>query len=161
MRRVAHPPLGADFMIRKLLRSLGVSKILLTVTVLAIIASNVLYLLAGYFFIGYYKTVGFLMACFIPAILAPLGTYMFIRVSYQLDRLEESLRESEDKFRILSELAEEGIVIHDNGTIIDANKASSKMFGYELSEVTGLNIDHFFTPDSFKTIKKHIEGNQY
>jgi len=71
---------------------------------------------------------------------------------------KEALRESEERFRKLSAAAEEGIAIHDKGLIVDANEALAKIFGYELSEMTGMYAEKLATPESWKTILKHISS---
>jgi two-component system cell cycle sensor histidine kinase/response regulator CckA len=50
---------------------------------------------------------------------------------------EETLRESEERFRQLSEAATEGIAIHEDGRILEANQALAAMYGYELADVLG------------------------
>jgi PAS domain S-box-containing protein len=67
-----------------------------------------------------------------------------------------ALQESEDRFRRLSDAAEEGIAIHDRGIIIEANEALARMFGYELHELIGINAEKLATPESWKTILKNI-----
>jgi two-component system cell cycle sensor histidine kinase/response regulator CckA len=67
-----------------------------------------------------------------------------------------ALRESEERFRMLSEASEEGIAIHDRGVILDGNEALARMFGYELSEMIGMNAQQCATPESWQTILKHI-----
>ena len=52
---------------------------------------------------------------------------------------EEELRESEERFRHLSEAAFEAIVIHDQGVILQANDQYYKMFGYEPEELEGID----------------------
>ena len=60
-------------------------------------------------------------------------------------RAEEALRESEERFRRLSEAAFEGILIHEEGKIIDTNRLFATMFGYDVSEVIGGNALDFAT----------------
>ncbi|MCX7634147.1 MAG: PAS domain S-box protein [Syntrophales bacterium] len=50
---------------------------------------------------------------------------------------ERQLRESEQRFRQLSCLTSEGVLIHQDGRIVAANKTLSDMFGYEEREVLG------------------------
>ena len=69
---------------------------------------------------------------------------------------EEALKESEQRFRNLSEAAEEGISIHDNGTIVEANEALAKIFGYQHSELIGMQIEKLAIAESRKTILNHI-----
>ena len=49
----------------------------------------------------------------------------------------QALRESEARFRQLSDAALEAIVIHDNGIILQANDQFLNMFGYARKEVIG------------------------
>ena len=43
---------------------------------------------------------------------------------------EEAIRESQDRFRQFSEATIEGLVFHEQGTIVDANPAATAMFGF-------------------------------
>ena len=58
-------------------------------------------------------------------------------------RADEALRNSEERFRQLSALTREGIVIHEYGKIEDANPSLARMFGYELSDVVDRTILDF------------------
>ena len=70
--------------------------------------------------------------------------------------IERELRETKERLRLLSEAAEEGIAVHHNGVIIDANDALARLFGYELSEIIGMQAERLATPESWKVIQKHI-----
>ncbi|MGZ6223394.1 MAG: PAS domain-containing protein, partial [Syntrophales bacterium] len=72
-------------------------------------------------------------------------------------RAEEELRESEERFRQLTDATFEGIVIHDEGKILDFNQAMLKMFGYERDEVIGKkNVIDFIAPESREIVSRHI-----
>jgi PAS domain S-box-containing protein len=71
-------------------------------------------------------------------------------------KTEKNLRESEERFHLLCEAAEEGIAIHDNGVIVEANQAFARMFGYELPEMIGMYAEKYFPQESWKIIKEHI-----
>jgi PAS domain S-box-containing protein len=84
-----------------------------------------------------------------------------VRVSVVRDlterkRAEEALRESENRFRTLSEASFEGIAIHDKGTIVDGNQAFASMFGYELSEAIGMHVLDFVAPESRDPVSDNI-----
>lgn len=53
---------------------------------------------------------------------------------------EISLKASEAKFRKLSTITVEGIIIHEQGIVSDANEAFSQLFQYSLDELIGVNI---------------------
>ena len=63
-------------------------------------------------------------------------------------RAEKALRESEERYRSLSEASFEGVAIHDNGTIVDANTSFASMFGYAVGEVVGRHAFEFTAPES-------------
>ena len=52
-------------------------------------------------------------------------------------RTQEQLRQSEERFKVLSQEVVEGIVLSENGKIIDANRSVTEMFGYGLEELIG------------------------
>lgn len=51
--------------------------------------------------------------------------------------LNEWLRESEERYRQLSDAAFEAIALSENGVIVDINPAHIRMFGYEPTELVG------------------------
>jgi PAS domain S-box-containing protein len=55
-------------------------------------------------------------------------------------RAEESLHESEERFKNLSAAAFEGICISEKGRVLDVNSQFLTMFGYERNEVIGHQI---------------------
>ena len=71
-------------------------------------------------------------------------------------RAEQALRESEERFRRLSEATLEGIVIHDGDRILDANPQAAAMLGYELSELIGMDAFGFLAPDCHDLVRQHI-----
>jgi len=73
------------------------------------------------------------------------------------EKNETLLRKSEERFRMRSGISQEGIAVHDKGVIVEANQALAKMFGYKLSEMTGMNARILTTPESWKIIKKNID----
>ena len=59
---------------------------------------------------------------------------------------EANLRESEERFRRLSDAAFEAVVIHEMGEVIEVNQAFTKMLGYEPSEIIGKSILDLIDP---------------
>jgi PAS domain S-box-containing protein len=65
-----------------------------------------------------------------------LGTYVDIT---ERKRAEEALKESEEKFRSITEQSADGIVVtNENGTIVEWNKAQEALTGLKRSDVIGL-----------------------
>jgi len=55
-------------------------------------------------------------------------------------RLKEQLRESEKRFRQLSQATWEGIIIYENGILLHANEQLCSMFGYREKELLGQSV---------------------
>ncbi len=81
-----------------------------------------------------------------------------IRSITGLKRAEEALRESEDRFRTVYEAAIEGIVIHENGVIVDANTAFEKLLGYSLSELIGMSVVDLAAEESRALIEEKVRS---
>lgn len=72
---------------------------------------------------------------------------------------QEKLKESEERYRQLSEATFEGIIFHDKGKILEVNQNFATMFGYDISELIGMNGFELFAPESRDSaIKKIISG---
>lgn len=63
-------------------------------------------------------------------------------------RAEESLRESEHRFRVLQEASFGGIGLHDKGIIIDCNQGLCDITGYSYDELVGSNGLDLIAPES-------------
>jgi PAS domain S-box-containing protein len=78
-----------------------------------------------------------------------------------LEPSEEALLESEERYRHLSEIAFEGIAIHEGGKILEANSQFFKMFGYEPHEMMGKNaIPLGVAPESRDLVRQHIRSDR-
>jgi len=76
-------------------------------------------------------------------------------VEYQ--QVEESLRESEEKFRTLVEMASDCIHIETvEGCILECNTAGAKMFGYTKEEMIGLTIANLVPEEFAKKLPKVV-----
>ena len=76
-------------------------------------------------------------------------------VEYQ--QVEESLRESEEKFRILVEMATDAIFLETTeGRILECNTAGAKMFGYTKKDMIGLTIADLVPEEFAKILPKVI-----
>ena len=73
-------------------------------------------------------------------------------------RAEQELRESEERFRNLNAAAFEGIVISENGRLIDVNDQALKLFGYEREEMIGRNVIDFVSPETRALVSEAIRN---
>lgn len=85
-----------------------------------------------------------------------------------LERLRGAvaMRESEERFRILSDAAFEGIGISEDGRFIDANARLAEILGYEGKDIVGRNLREFLAPESARRVaeslhKRHGEILEY
>ncbi|MBO8131393.1 MAG: PAS domain S-box protein [Candidatus Marinimicrobia bacterium] len=77
----------------------------------------------------------------------------------QRKKIEQELRESEEKYRQVVENAPYGIVIHKDGKIIFANKTFLKLSGVEnINQVMGRNVMDFVSEESKIIAKKRIQN---
>jgi len=74
---------------------------------------------------------------------------------------EEALRESEERLRRLADAALEGILVTDEGVILEANRALTDMLGYEASDVVGRSAVEFIAPEHRELVRQKIaSGNE-
>ncbi len=87
---------------------------------------------------------------------AIIGKNMFIIASVRdiNDRKIASLKlkESQERFKQLSSLSFEGIIIHENAKIIDVNYAMEKISGYSYNEIISNNVIEMFLAPEYKPL---------
>ena len=71
-------------------------------------------------------------------------------------RDEQALRESEERFRALHNASFGGIVIHDQGIILDCNQGLVEQTGYSLDELIGMDGFALIAPESLEVVKDNI-----
>jgi len=88
------------------------------------------------------------------------GTIFVARNVTERKEAEEALRESEQRFRLLTEAAFEAIAIHEEGVLLNANDQYFKMFGFEPDEALGKEmISLTFAPEVLESVKKRVATN--
>jgi PAS domain S-box-containing protein len=76
-----------------------------------------------------------------------------------LRETENSLRQSEERFRLLSQATFEGILIHKDGVLLFANDQFFKMFDYKAKDLLGKQVlPTLIAPESSQFIKKQIRA---
>jgi len=90
--------------------------------------------------------------------IALIITIIFSRQITAAQRKAEKVpRKSEDRFKKLSNLTFEGILIHDKGVAIDVNESLTRMLGYTREEMIGRNLIEQCVPREYhSTIKENI-----
>lgn len=76
----------------------------------------------------------------------------------EIARLQTRLAKAEECFNVFSDISSEGIIIHENGNIVEASKAAVIMLGYEGSELIGKKISELIDNTSFVELAKKMES---
>ncbi len=77
----------------------------------------------------------------------PLALVGVIRDVTERRRMEDALRESEDRYRDLVEHSTDLICTHDlEGVLLTVNKAAAQAVGYEVADLLGRNLVEFLSP---------------
>jgi PAS domain S-box-containing protein len=71
-------------------------------------------------------------------------------------RAEEALRESEERYKSLSDSAFDGVVIHRDGKILSVNRAYAEMFGHAVEELIGQDILKLTPPEHRDFVNSQI-----
>lgn len=71
-------------------------------------------------------------------------------------RHEREILEGEDRFRALSEGTSDGVLVNDNGIVVDANHALARMWGGSLQELIGRPALSFALPEDHPKIVEMI-----
>jgi two-component system, cell cycle sensor histidine kinase and response regulator CckA len=80
------------------------------------------------------------------------------RIGAEREQAEAALRESEERFAILSQATFEGIGLSDAGRVIDANDQLAKMLGYEPGELIGTQVLRMVAPESRDLVIGHMRA---
>jgi len=87
----------------------------------------------------------------------PTGIYGLSRDVTERKKAEQTLLESEERYRKLVDLAPDGIAVHSEGKVIFANKAAAALLGGTPADFIGRTALDFVDPDSRDLVKKRIE----
>ncbi len=71
---------------------------------------------------------------------------------------ENSLRDSEERFRALSEASFGGVGIHDNGIILECNSGLSDLTGFTHEELVGMNGLKLIAPENLDKVIHNIQA---
>ena len=90
-------------------------------------------------------------------VLARVRTHLKIQqLQRQFQEQNTLLDEQNARFRALSEATFEGIILHDNGQILDVNQRIEEIFGHRHAELIGKHILNVIAPDCHATVSAHI-----
>jgi PAS domain S-box-containing protein len=70
--------------------------------------------------------------------------------------VEDELQKNKERFRLLSDVTLEGILIHKNGVARDLNPSLAQMLGYQRDELIGRNFLEFISPDNVQMAREKM-----
>ncbi len=86
-----------------------------------------------------------------------------IEVALYKHQAQKTLKESEERYRLLVELSPEAIIVQCDDIIVYANPAAANLFGAASAEtLLGLAVADFIHPDhyeNFRAHERHLKGN--
>jgi PAS domain S-box-containing protein len=85
-----------------------------------------------------------------------LGIRGSIRDVSERRRIQDVLKDNEERLKRLSEATFEGIAISEGGRILDANRQLAAMHGYSLHEIIGRNVLDLVAPESRLLVWRNI-----
>ncbi len=78
----------------------------------------------------------------------------YYRAAWQ--RAAHEARQNEARFRLLSEATFEGVVVHEDGIVLDANQVLLDMFGVTLEQVKGRDALAYVIPEDREKLRRNI-----
>jgi PAS domain S-box-containing protein len=90
------------------------------------------------------------------SVLSLASIILIVLVVTRRIRHKQMLTRSEAKFRRLAEATIEGVVIHSNGDIADANKSMSRIFKYSDTEILNKSLFDLFQKEYHDLIRSQI-----
>jgi PAS domain S-box-containing protein len=100
------------------------------------------------------KLYGFLAICSLVGLIPAIAVG-------ERDQLVAQLGDSEERFRNLAAAANEGVIITEDGLVIDVNDQALKLFGYErVPEMVGLKAAEFISPEVRLGVAEAVEAER-
>ena len=87
-----------------------------------------------------------------------LGSIHIARNITAQKRIEQALRESEERFHHLSEATMEGVLLSEGATIIAANQVLADMMGYKPGELPGRHLVDFIAPHDRERLNHYLRN---
>lgn len=101
-----------------------------------------------------WRYVALVMSFMVLSLIAP--TIILSKLESKRRFAEKSIKESEKRFRSLTEVAFDGVVVLFKDLIVEANFAFAEILGYEIEEVINTNFLVFVAPESKDLVKEKL-----
>jgi diguanylate cyclase (GGDEF)-like protein/PAS domain S-box-containing protein len=102
----------------------------------------------------------------LEAVCLPLGrarervTLVLLRDIRSRKRMERRLRESEERYKGLADVAFDGLAVHFDGVILNANRSFEAIFGHKEGELLGTDLFALFEADSVRMFKRELDSGR-
>ncbi len=136
----------------KKIRQRGVIPSALLISILAMALSLALYSLIA-LLVGGIHLRGIIFSLLIPGIVAPASAYRALNLLIRLEKSEEALRQSEEKYRSILDNIDEGYFEVDlKGNFTFFNSALCRLLGYSPTAMAGMNNRQFMDEENAKKV---------
>jgi len=88
------------------------------------------------------------------------GVVEFVRDITERKRTETTIRESEEKYRLIVENANDGIEITQDDRIVFCNNRFAEILGYTPAEIKNISFNQIFTEKALQELQKRDERRQ-
>jgi PAS domain S-box-containing protein len=125
------------------------------------------FIFVAYIFQGYHQYGGDIFKHFLTlnptelifhlfVLAAPVGATITTYFIIERNSLLKNIQESEERYQRLSDATLEGISITEKGKFLEMNRALIEMSGYEPSEIIGMDVLKFITPEYHQIVKQKV-----
>ncbi len=94
----------------------------------------------------------------IAVIITSFLAHKYNKKKKEIIKINKTLYESEQRFKILHDASFGGLLIHDQSIILDCNQELSKITGYTQEELIGSNSFDLVDPKYHEAVKEHIKS---
>lgn len=84
--------------------------------------------------------------------------YAVVREISERKQAEAAIRDSEMRYKLLTEATFDGVAIHDQGILLEVNAGLERMFGYGQGELLGQSFLHLVADESREQVIKNMRN---
>lgn len=88
------------------------------------------------------------------------GVIEYVRDITERKRMEEELKQSEEKYRLLIESIQEGVFVIQDAKMVFVNKAIAAISGYSIEEIIGMDFHSFVAPEDLEMVQDRYYRRQ-
>ena len=91
-------------------------------------------------------------------VISLLLSYYMLRLNKRLEKAQITIKESEERFKTLSDASYGGVIIHEQGVILECNHELSEITGFNYDELIGMNGLKLIAPESLDIVLTNIRS---